>query len=91
MGLLAGGVRVSGMEVRRQQTFDALVYPGCSVPPASTRFHGITDDDLAGARGLDVVLPAFLAFAGDAVLVGHEVAFDLESWRRRSSDWAFSP
>ena len=72
------GVRVSGMEVKRQQTFDALVHPGRSVPPASTRFHGITDDDLAGAPGLDVVLPAFLAFAGDAVLVGHEVAFDLE-------------
>ena len=72
------GVRVSGMEVKRQQTFDALIHPGRSVPPESVRFHGITDDDLAGAPGLDVVLPAFLAFAGDAVLVGHEVAFDLE-------------
>jgi DNA polymerase-3 subunit epsilon len=48
------------------------------VPPESVRFHGITDDDLAGAPPLDAVLPAFLAFAGDAVLVGHEVAFDLE-------------
>lgn len=72
------GVRVTGMEVKRQQTFDALVHPGRSVPPESVRFHGITDDDLAGAPALDVVLPAFLAFAGDAVLVGHEVAFDLE-------------
>jgi DNA polymerase-3 subunit epsilon len=72
------GVRVTGMEVRRQQTFDALVHPGRSVPPESVRFHGITDDDLAGAPPLDAVLPAFLAFAGDAVLVGHEVAFDLE-------------
>jgi len=72
------GVRVTGMEVKRQQTFDALVHPGRSVPPESVRFHGITDDDLAGAPPLDVVLPAFLAFAGDAVLVGHEVAFDLE-------------
>ena len=72
------GVRVIGMEVKRQQTFDALVHPGRSVPPESVRFHGITDDDLVGAPPLDVVLPAFLAFAGDAVLVGHEVAFDLE-------------
>ena len=72
------GVRVTGMEVRRQQTFDALVHPGRSVPPESVRFHGITDHDLAGAPPLEVVLPAFLAFVGDAVLVGHEVAFDLE-------------
>jgi len=72
------GVRVIGMEVKRQQAFDALVHPGRSVPPESVRFHGISDADLAGAPSLDVVLPAFLAFAGDAVLVGHEVAFDLD-------------
>jgi DNA polymerase III epsilon subunit-like protein/PAS domain-containing protein len=71
------GVRVTGM-VKRNQTFDALVHPGRAVPLESVRFHGITDDDVAKAPPLDVVLPAFLAFAGDAVLVGHEVAFDLE-------------
>jgi DNA polymerase III epsilon subunit-like protein/PAS domain-containing protein len=71
------GVRVDGMEVRRQSIFDALVHPGRPVPLESVRFHGITDDDLAGAPSLGVVLPAFLGFLGDAVLVGHEVAFDL--------------
>lgn len=71
------GVRVDGMEVRRQPTFDALVHPGRPVPVESVRFHGITDADVAGAPSLGTVLPAFLGFVGDAVLVGHEVAFDL--------------
>jgi DNA polymerase-3 subunit epsilon len=71
------GVRVAGTRVKRRETFDALVHPGRPVPPDSTRFHGITDRDVAGAPPLDVVLPAFLAFVGHAVLVGHEASFDM--------------
>ena len=71
------GVRVRGTEVRLHETFDALVHPGRPVPAASTQFHGITDAHLAGAPPVQVVLPAFLEFAGDAVLVGHDVSFDL--------------
>jgi DNA polymerase-3 subunit epsilon len=72
------GVRVKGCEVRHHEKFDALVHLGRPVPPESVRFHGITDAALSGALPLEVVLPAFLRFAGDAVLVGHEVSFDLQ-------------
>jgi DNA polymerase III epsilon subunit len=71
------GVRVIGTDVRRGEKFDALVHPARPVPPESIRFHGITDAALAAAPPLDVVLPAFLEFVGDAVLVGHEASFDL--------------
>jgi DNA polymerase-3 subunit epsilon len=71
------GVRVRGGTVRRHETFDTLVDPGRSVPPESVRVHGIGDEMVAGAPTLETVLPAFLAFAGPAVLVGHEAAFDL--------------
>jgi DNA polymerase-3 subunit epsilon len=71
------GVRVRGGTVRRHETFDTLVDPGRRVPPESVSVHGITDDMLVGAPSLERVLPAFLAFAGPAVLVGHEVSFDL--------------
>jgi DNA polymerase-3 subunit epsilon len=71
------GIKVRGGVLRRGETFDALVNPGRPIPPESTRFHGITDDMVAGAPPLDVVLPAFLRFADGAVLVGHEISFDL--------------
>lgn len=71
------GVRVRAGVVRRGETFDALVNPGRGVPAGSTRFHGITDAMVEDAPPLDVVLPAFLRFAGGAVLAGHEVSFDL--------------
>ena len=70
-------VRVRGGAVRRHETFDTLVDPGRAVPEESVRIHGITGGMLVGAPLLTDVLPAFLEFAGSAVLVGHEVAFDL--------------
>lgn len=71
------GVRVRRGVVRAGETFDALVSPGRSIPDAATRIHGITDAMVAGAPPFEVVLPAFLAFAAGAVLVGHQVWFDL--------------
>ena len=71
------GVRVRGGRVRPNERFDTLVDPGREVPAESVRIHGITAETLVGAPPLETVLPAFLEFAGPAVLVGHEVSFDL--------------
>jgi DNA polymerase-3 subunit epsilon len=71
------GVRVRGLQIRAGEAFDALVRPGRAIPAESVEFHGITDAMVADAADMDAVLSAFLQFAGDAVLVGHEVSFDL--------------
>jgi DNA polymerase-3 subunit epsilon len=70
-------VRVRGGVVREGEAFDALVNPGRPIPAASIRFHGVTPAMAAEAPPPAVVLPAFVAFAADGVLVGHEVWFDL--------------
>jgi DNA polymerase III epsilon subunit family exonuclease len=70
-------VRVRGGQVRRGEAFDALVQPERPIPSESVKFHGITDAMVDGAPTIDLVLPAFLRFAGEAVLVGHEASFDL--------------
>ena len=70
-------VRVRRGEVRREEVFDALIRPGRAIPASATRIHGITDAMVAEAPGPEAVLPAFLAFAGDAALVAHDAWFDL--------------
>lgn len=71
------GIRVRGGAVKRGEIFDALVNPRRAIPSASARLHGITGAMVADAPPIDVVLPAFLRFADGAVLVGHQVWFDV--------------
>ena len=58
-------------------TFQTLVNPGRTVPPVITVLTGITDSMLVPAPTIETVLPSLLEFWGDAVLVGHNIAFDL--------------
>ena len=58
-------------------TFETLVNPGVPIPPMITVLTGITDAMLLPAPKIDEVLPAFLEFAQGAVIVGHNVRFDV--------------
>jgi DNA polymerase-3 subunit epsilon len=72
--LSLGAVRVRNAEPVAE--FATLVNPGRPIPPASIRYHGITDARVAGAPAAPEALAAFAAFAGDDVLVAHSAAFD---------------
>jgi DNA polymerase III epsilon subunit family exonuclease len=72
-----GAVRVDGAVVRADDTFDALVNPGRSIPELSTSFHGITDDMVVDAGSPAEVVSEFADYAADSVLVAHHAAFDL--------------
>lgn len=69
-----GAVKVRGGEVLGE--FATLVNPGCAIPPFITVLTGITDAMVIGAPRIEEALPAFLEFAGDAVLVAHNASFD---------------
>jgi len=66
------------------ETFSTFVNPGRPIPRPITDLTGIRDDDVAGAPGLQAVLPRLARFAGQWPIVGHSVGFDLNFLRRHS-------
>ena len=58
-------------------TFQTLVNPGAAIPPEITVLTGITQAMVMPAPRIETVLPSLLEFVGDAVVVGHNVRFDL--------------
>jgi DNA polymerase-3 subunit epsilon len=58
-------------------TFQTLVNPGTRIPAAITVLTGITEAMVLPAPRIDAVLPSLLEFWGQAVLVGHNIGFDL--------------
>lgn len=58
-------------------TFNTLVNPGAPIPPTITVLTGITQAMVIDAPRIEEVLPALLEFIGTAVVVGHNVRFDM--------------
>jgi DNA polymerase-3 subunit epsilon len=58
-------------------TFQTLVNPGRAIPPKISVLTGLTDALVSTAPRIEGVLGPFLEFIGDAVVVGHNVGFDL--------------
>ncbi len=56
--------------------FQSLVNPQCHIPSFITRLTGIDDALVKGAPTIDEVLPKFLKFLGNGVLVAHNATFD---------------
>lgn len=69
-----GAVKTRGGEVIGE--FQTLVDPGSPIPPMIVALTGITDVMVSAAPRIEAVLPAFLEFLGDAVLVAHNAPFD---------------
>ena len=79
----AGGDRVISVGcvelVKRQltgRTFHTLVNPQRSIPEASSRVHGITDEQVAGQPLFSDLAEEFLDFVRGADLLGHNLEFD---------------
>lgn len=70
-----GAVKTRGGEVIGE--FQTLVDPGAPIPPMIVSLTGITDAMVMAAPRIEAVLPSFLEFLGDAVLVAHNAPFDV--------------
>src|SRR5256714_2570786 len=70
-----GAVRLRGVEVEAQ--VQTLVDPGLPIAAGASALTGLRSEQLRGAPRPGEAVRAFLAFAGDGVLVAHNARFDL--------------
>ncbi len=59
------------------EVFSTLVNPQRPMPDEVIRIHGITDEMVADAPTIDLVLPGFIEFCGDSILIAHNAPFDI--------------
>lgn len=72
-------------------TFSSLVKPVDPVSPFITKLTGITNEALESAPVLSNVLPQFLDFIGNDIIVGHNVNFDINFIYDACSSLGFGP
>ncbi len=69
-----GAVKIKGGQVTG--SFSTLINPGKDIPAKITELTGITNDMVKDSPSQQEILPAFVEFIGDSVLVAHNAGFD---------------
>lgn len=72
-----GAVAMTGGRIEVGSTFYQVVVPRTALRGSSVVVHGITPSEVLEQPSIDQVLPAFLEFCGDSVIIGHVVSIDL--------------
>lgn len=82
-------IEIGAVKIRNKhvvERYNAFVDPGQPLPAAIVELTGITDAMVWGKDGIEKVLPEFLKFTGDAVLVAHNANFDMGFIRKNAND-----
>lgn len=79
-------IEISAVKVEKGKivdTFSTLVNPKRAIPAAASAVNHITDDMVINEPTIEEILPLFLKFIGESVLIGHNIAnFDMKFiWR----------
>ncbi len=86
-----GAVRVENGEIT--ETYNQLINPERILPEKIVEITGITDAMLADKPKIDEVLPGFLEFCGDSLIVGQNTDFDVGfiRYNAKKLDLKFDP
>lgn len=77
-----GAVMVRDLQIDLGATFHRYIRPKNSEHTKATLVHRITPQQLATAPPLEEVLPAFIEFVGNGLMVGHCLALDMDFLNR---------
>ena len=73
-------IQIGAIKIQKDKItdkFNRLVKPSRPISDFITELTGITNEDLDKADDIKDVLPLFLDFIGDNILIGHNVNFDI--------------
>lgn len=79
-----GAVKITHLQIELDETFNQYVKPRNLEHTKSTLVHRITPEQLRTMPTLEEVLPEFIQFCGDALLVGHHVTLDMNFLNKAS-------
>ncbi|MBP3333512.1 MAG: PolC-type DNA polymerase III [Clostridia bacterium] len=79
-----GAVKVKNGEVL--EIYNTFVNPEIPIPPDIVELTSITDEMVADARKIEEVLPEFLSFVGDRLLIAHNANFDISFIRAAAKE-----
>jgi len=87
-----GAVEMVGRTVTGR-TFHTYLDPQRPMPKDAERVHGLSSEFLTGQPIFEQVIDDFLAFIGDAPLVAHNAAFDMEflNWELKRAGMPIIP
>jgi DNA polymerase III epsilon subunit family exonuclease len=75
-------VELSGVKFKlgtgQIDTFSTLINPCEAIPPEVSNLHGITDEMVANAPTVDLILPGFYEWCANSVMIAHNASFDVE-------------
>ena len=79
-----GAVKVKDREVI--DTFSEFINPGVPIPYQIEQLTSINDDMVKDAPMYDVIVPRFLEFCGDDIVVAHNASFDTGFMRMNAEE-----
>lgn len=73
-----GAVKIENLQINLGATYSSFVRPRRMKHTTATLIHRITPEELKKAPQVEEVLPAFLDFLGNALIVGHCIDIDMK-------------
>ena len=74
-------IEIAGVKFKNgtisEESFVSLVNPERDIPYEAKQVNKIEDEDVKNAPTIDLVLPQFLDFAKDTILIAHNARFDM--------------